>query len=318
LRFKLVIPLIAIILILSGCLPSEVSFTGPVPPARDVIDPEELVPELAQVRVFFREEDNEGGTGYFLRLDGTDPISLPEGCGVLSINERLVVCTPSAGLFTLDIYDLVSGERHVLLSKDEAFPDASYFSYPAFMPDGQTVIFVVAWSDHSNLATIDSESGEIEYLNVPGIMNIEPRVSPDGHTILVSCEGRQPGAGFVLCIYDMNSGIREYLVDESINVIPGSRFTPDGLSVVYSAPIGGINGEGHIYRIDLDDGDKHVLVSGLHSTDGVLGVTSDDVVFTCRVPERPTCSQICVVGLNGSDVRRLTYLGEQCIGVNEQ
>jgi hypothetical protein len=300
---------------LSGCMSDGGTFSGPDPAPRDVASPAELSPELASVRIPQREGEGEDEKGYFMRLDQSNPIAA-EGCSSLSPSDRFLACLPNLGLETVELVDLRTGERRVLVRKEESFPDAVLFGYPSFTPEEDAVIFDVAWSDHSNLAIVDIESGEIEYLDVPGIMNIEPRVSSDGNLVMESCEGTQPGAGFVLCLFDMSTRSRRYLVNERINVIPGSRFTADGQSVVYSAPVGGIAGEGHIHHVDVESGEKRVLVSGLNSADIVLGATSEDVVFSCRFPERPLCSWICVIGLDGNDPRRLTYFGESCIDPN--
>jgi hypothetical protein len=300
-------------LFLAACASGGLSLTAPNPPPRDVPSPGGLSSELAGTRIPWWQREGQQEVGSFILVDGSDPISPPQGCGSMSPSGRFLACAPNVGTTGIEIVDLETGERRVLVRKDQDFPGAVGLGYPSFTPDEQSVIFDVGWPDHTDLATVDIDSGEIEYIDAPGIMNTEPQVSPDGQWILVACEGRQPGAGFVLCLIDTETGTREYLIDEALNLMPGSRFTADGQSVVYVAPVGGIDGEGQLYRIDIDDREKRLLVSGLHSADVVLAATAREVLFTCTFPDRPACSWVCVVGLDGADARRLTYLGEHCL-----
>jgi hypothetical protein len=306
------------IVLVTACTRDKVSFSGPYPPPRDITSQQDLSLELANLRVFWWKGEGAEEQGYFMNLDGSNPIVAPLGCTLPSPSERYSICLPDLGVSKLELLDLESGQRRVLVQKGDDFPDEVQFGNPSFTPDEKAVIFDVAWSDHINLAIIEIDSGDLEILNISGLMNIEPHVSSDGRLILLSCEGRKLGAGFVLCLFDRETRTREYLVDKAINVIPGSQFTPDGLSVVYTAPIDSVLGEARLYRVDLEDKSSHILVSGLTTGATVRGTTLEDVVFSCRFPDRPACSWLCVVGLDGSDVRRLTYLGDHCIDVNGQ
>jgi Tol biopolymer transport system component len=222
-----------------------------------------------------------------------------------------MLCNPYVGS-TIELLELETGARRVLVSKKEAFPSAMSLSYSRFTPDERHVVFAVGWEDHTDPAFVNIETGDIELVDAPGIFNTDPVVSPDGRWILVSCEGRQFGAGFQLCLIDRRTGRRNHLIDEVTNLARTGEFTPDGRSVVYTAPLGETTGQGQLFRIDLESREKHLLVSGLHSTAGILGVNSTHVAFTCTFPERPACYWVCVVDLEGRDVRRLTYLGENC------
>ena len=297
-------------LVLAACAYAP-TFSGPNPAPREVVLPDDLSKELTQVRIIWKTATEEGRR-YFIRLDGSDPIAM-QGCSVLSSDERYLVCAPNIGLKKLELVDLQTGERRVLVDREDAFPTALWLGYPSFTPDGQGVIFDIALPDNSDLAIVDIDSGEIDFMYAPERVDFEATISPDNNWILTYCEPTPPGAGFVLCILDRETNKRFHLVDEALNIGPGSRFTLDSQSVVYIAPM---ENEGLLYRIDIEDRAKHLLVSGLHPQETILGVSSEDVVFTCTYPENIACRWVCVVGLDGSDMRRLTYLGEHCIETN--
>jgi Tol biopolymer transport system component len=172
------------------------------------------------------------------------------------------------------------------------------------------VIFEVKWNDRTDLAVVDIASQKVRYLELGGGFNNRPEVSPDGKWILVTCENSTQ-TWFSLCLLDRVQHVRTQLVDDMVS--GDGDFTPDSQSVVYIFMDGGIRGDYYLYKVSIDGQDKEMLVSNLHPGVGVLSVTENDVIFTCTNAEQPSCRWVCVVGLDGSDVRRLTYLGEQCI-----
>lgn len=307
---RLLLVLIGLAVFLAACLGHPTEGGGPVPVPVNLASPDALSQGLAQTRIPWWIE--EGGTqqGVYIRLDGTDPQSIPTPeyavGGARSPSGRYFAygTSPLPG-GDIELLHVATGERSTLVYGEARFPGARLTSL-AFSYDEQAVVFEVAAEDRTDLAFVDLASRQVRFLDLQGTYNMWPEVSPDGRWILVACEGRQPGAGFVLCLLDQEQNTRTYLVDEALNLMPGSRFTADGRSVVYVAPVGGIDGEGQLYRIDIDDREKHLLVSGLHPVDVVLGVASEEVIFTCTYPEEPTCKWVCVARLDGSDVRRLT------------
>jgi|Deesub1362A_J573_1020465.scaffolds.fasta_scaffold12602_2 hypothetical protein len=312
-RKKRIVLIIAVCGIsLAACGRKRLDFSGPIPEPHDIESPAVLDGGLAKLRIPWNAGAEEHQS---LRLDGSDPIPLIPGCGMPSPSGRYVICDPYFGS-SLELLDLSNRERRVLVSREDIHPTAQDLSYANFTADESEVVFTVTWENGTDPAFVDLETGRIELIDAPGIFNSDPVVSPDGSWILVSCEGIKPGAGFVLCLIDRETKERVRLLDEVTNIPRTGLFTPDGKFIVYTAPFGSSMGEGRLYRIDVDDRSTNLLVSGLHSTDGVLGVTSSEVVFTCRNPDRPACSWVCVVDLEGKDVRRLTYLGESCLDLD--
>lgn len=306
---------LSLALVIAACAGGRGSSSSPVPAPRDVASAAELSPELARLRIAWRSGQERSST--LIYLDGSDPlpILLPEyavTAGVSASGRYVVYATSVLPEGDIEMLDLQTQDRHILVRGRERFPGASLL-YPSFAPDEEHVVFEVGSSNRIDLAIVDVGSGEVQFLDVQGGFNKWPQLSPDGAWILVACEDPTQG-GFSLCLLDRSHRVRRHLVDDL--VASGGEFTPDGQSVVYVAVVGGVFGEGQLYRVDLDGRGRRLLVSGLHPGADVLALTSNDVVFTCSDAEQPACRWVCVVNIDGTDVRRLTYLGEQCVDVN--
>lgn len=298
-------------LLLTSCLRTTraAEFTGPVPTPRDVASPEGLDPDLARTRIYW---------GHYRHLDGTDvSLPVPEGTMIGRLSPSGRYSTSVIGFGLIEWWDLEAGERRILVDMKEAFPSAVFVDHPSFMPDERSLLFEVAWSDHSDPATVDVDTGEIEYIDAPGGGNRFPEISPDGRWILVSCEGGEPGGAWALCLINREARTKTTLTDEQgFDPRFSGQFTPDSQFVVYLTTDASLSGEGRLYRVGIDGQDKLLLVSGLNVGGGLALPPGQEVVFSCPDTDRPACSWVCVVNLDGTDVRRLTYLGEQCVDAN--
>lgn len=306
---------LSLALLLAACASENGSSLSPVPTPRDVSSPAELSPELARLRIAWRTGQERSST--LVYLDGSDPlpILLPEYSVTASLSPSgryVVYATSLLPEGDIEMLDLQTQDRRVLVRGRERFPGASLLDPASALDDGH-VVFEVGSNDRIDLAIVDVGTGEVQFLDLQGGLNKWPQMSPDGEWILVACEDPTQG-GFSLCLLDRSQRIRRQLVDDLVT--NGGEFTPDGLSVVYVAVVGGVFGEGRLYRAGLDGEGRRQLVSGLHPGADVLALTNRDVVFTCSSAERPACRWVCVVDIDGGDVRRLTYLGEQCVDVN--
>ena len=316
-RSQFLIILLPLALLLAACNSAKTSPNGPIPTPRDLTSPLELSPELASLRIPWSAEQPEERGFTLVNLDSSDPqtISLPGYAVTPSVSPTTRYVAYATSLLlegNIEMLDLQTQERHILVRGKERFPGTSLLN-PAFFPDEEKVIFEVTTSNRIDLATVDLVNGKVQFLDLQGGFNMWPEVSPDGKWILVTCES-ETQAEFNLCLLDQGQRASRYLVDEQVSV--NGEFTPDSQHVVYVAVIRGGIDQGALYRVGIDGQNKRLLVSGLHFGADVIGVTKDDVVFTCSNAEQPACRWVCVVGLDGSDVRRLTNLGEWCIDVN--
>jgi len=304
------------VLLLASCLwnRSNSSFSGPIPVPRDVTSPGELSADLAITRIVW---------GEYVFLNGTDAmpsVPLPEDASeaTLSSSGRYVAYHTGFVLNDqIEWLDLETGEHRVLARELDFTPAAMSVSYPTFTPDEQSIVFQVGWSDATKVASVDLASGDIQVIDAPGAMNTFPEVSPDGRWVLVSCEGGESGGLWALCLIDREARTRTYLADdEGFDPMFGGLFTPDGQWVVYYTSDASLSGGGRVYRVGIGGEDKLLLASGLRPSGVMLAATAQEAVFPCRYPDRPACDWVCVVNLDGTDPRRLTYLGERCVDMN--
>jgi Tol biopolymer transport system component len=277
----------------------------------DVSAPDGLSPELASTRIAW------GGLIY---LDGSSVVSASgplDRLGILSPSGRYLTYVTRFDLRDqIEWLDLETGEHRVLVVKDDVFPGAVSLAGLAFAPDEQTVVFEVDWSNRVNVASVTVADGDLELIYSRGGANTFPTVSPDGRSILVSCDSEDPEGFWALCIIDRETGRRRQLTDDQgLDPVYGGLFAPGGRTVAYFTSPRTLEWDARVYRVGIDGEGKELLVSGLTPGGALLAITSEDVVFPCSSAEQPACSWVCVVGLDGADVRRLTYLGERCVDV---
>jgi hypothetical protein len=256
-------------------------------------------------------------------LDGseaTQPRPVPEGASQVSVSDSgryLVYVTGFVINDQIEWLDLETGDHRVLAAEGDFTPQAVSLANPTFRGDENGVVFEVGWSDAVRIAIADLTSGDVQVIDAPGAINRFPVFSPDGDLILVSCEGGEHGGAWALCLIDPEARTRTTLADdEGYDPLLGGVFTPDGQWVVYFTSQSSLEGDGRLYRVGIDGQSKLLLVSGLHQGAHLIAVTEREAVFSCRYPDAPACSWVCVANLDGSNVRRLTYLGEQCVDVN--
>lgn len=305
---------VALGLIAAACAgrPIEARELNPAP--RDISSPEEISEEIAGLPIVWQSRGSGGAPGDPLYLDGRPwpTLRLPEGAIETAMSPSARYFTYATNLLPggdIGMMDLTTGETRILVDGSERFPGAG-LAFPSFSDDETSVVFEVVGNDRIDLGVVDLSSGKVQFLELGGGFNKWPTASPDGKFYLVVCE-REGGAGFGLCVLDREALTRRHLVEDQVS--SKGVFTQGGTHVVFVGISGGILGEGSLKVVQADGEDNRTLVTGLDSGDGVLGATSEDAVFTCRVPERLACSSVCVIGLDGSDPRRLAYLGERCV-----
>ena len=308
---RAVIAGMAILLMACTACSEQPTYRDPWPSPLDVSSPDGLAPELASTVIAW---------GRLIHLDGSDVEAVLgplDRLGRLSRSGRYLTYVTRADLRDqIEWLDLQTGEHQVLVEKDDAFPGAVSLTAPTFTPDEQAVVFQVDWPNRVNLASVTVADARIEMLYSRGGVNAFPAVSPDGRSILVSCDSEEPGGFWALCIIDWETrGRRQLTDDEGSDPMLGGLFAPDGRAVVYFTSPRTMEWDGRIYVTGGGGEGKRLLVSGLTPVGGLLAVTSEDAVFPCAVATRPSCRWVCVVDLDGADVRRLTYLGERCVDV---
>lgn len=89
------------------------------------------------------------------------------------------------------------------------------------------------------------------------------------------------------------------------------KFTRDSSAVLYNHSKD-LRDPSVIYRLQIDDPQPVVLVNGFRSIE-ILMAGKRDVVFRGATYGDYRCDNIYLISLDGSDFRRLSYLGEECL-----
>lgn len=325
---KKVCLLVFLTALLVGCAgKAEQAVLSPTP--REVTSPSELPAGLAHQQIYWQ--------GRLIYLDGTpvefDPITqLDHEENVLwwykfSHNKRylayryddVIPDDPESfpgfpGLRSkIGVWDLVKNERRVLVEVGKDFPKGAMLGGIAFTPDDSKVLFAVLWRDeqkgqHVDLATVDIVSGVIERLGFDPlpVYSHDLDISPDGKWAVLAETSALDER--VCLLVNLEKKTLECLTFER-GWYRTVRFVPDN-SLIYSHNKK-IRNAVALYHSKID-GMNIRLVSGLSSME-ILLIYEEQVVFRGATNDNYRCSNVYVVNLDGSDLRRLSFLGQECL-----
>lgn len=285
------------------------------PAARDILSPEELPQSLIDEQIYWQ--------GRLIYLSGkpvmeNDPVrQLGDEVNAVFIkfshNKRYVLYRPILGAKIL-LWDLETDERKWLAKAGEDLPAGAKIGGMAFMPNDDKVIFsyYVQGGDnqiaYSDLALVDIESGKVESLNIVDFQS-------DFFELTVSPDGKWAATGMVTL--DDHVCLLVNLEMRSVECLNGEKgwyispvFLPDMAHIVYSHNKK-IDSPSSIILSSIDGTEDRVLVSGLRAGSVVTTVSSSgEIVFVGRTYDNPA-SYVYVINQDGSDLRRLVYLGGQ-------
>lgn len=203
---------------------------------------------------------------------------------------------------SINTFNIQTGEKRVLASKEQVFPDAMLFDAPTFSPDGSQLIFVVAWKNTVDLARVDLNTGKTKRLNVDVLITNfgRPDLSVQGK-IVVICKGAAQNTVSELCLLDENGKFIRYLTSEGYSWPGYGLFTPDGRFVVYESRY-------KLYKVNIDgNGREQIAPCG-----NPLLVTDEHVVAWCHISQLPACYALFVASLDEKDFRRIGYIDAFC------
>jgi WD40 repeat protein len=212
------------------------------------------------------------------------------------------------------LWDLETNERKHLAEAGKDLPSGARISGIAFMPNDDKVIFAYTWGGEnqetsSDLALVDIATGEVESLHIAGFLSdfFEISVSPDGKwaaTNTVTLNNR------VCFLVNLIARKVECLNGEK-GWYTSVRFLPDSEHIVYSHSKE-INSPTTIMLSRIDGTEDRELVSGLRGG-GVSIVSPKEIAFVGVTDDNPGCRYVYIINQDGSDLRKLAYLGKDCI-----
>lgn len=288
------------------------------PAARDISSSGELSEELQNEQIYWQ--------GHMVYLSGepveNDPVMqlmaemhISPGGAIPQYSHRKRYLILEDFITRILLWDLETNERKWLAEEGKDIPSGSIISGIAFMPDDDKLIFTYTWAGEnqattSELALIDIETGVVEPLHITGFLSdfFEIDVSPDGKWVVTSMVTLNDQ---VCSLVNLEMRTVECLNGET-GWYTSAMFFPDSQHVVYShsKEIGSPT----VIMISRIDGTKdRELVSGLVRLAGIRAVSSREVVFIGGSYENPACSYVYVINHDGSDLRKLAYLGEDCL-----
>jgi len=307
---------LALIYVLTGCS-APVKDAILQPSARDILSPEELPDSLRDEQIYWQN--------HLIYLSG-QPVNDPVGqlwdemdrismLSLFSHNKRYIVGRPAFGTPKILLWDLETNERKHLAEAGKDLPSGARISGIAFMPNDDKVIFAYTWGGEnqetsSDLALVDIASGEVESLHIAGFLSdfFEISVSPDGKWAATNMVTLNNRACFLV-----------NLIERKVECLNGEkgwytsvRFLPDSEHVVYSHQKE-INSPTTIILSRIDGTENRVLVTGLLHLAWIQVVSAKEIVFVGGTYDNPPCSHVYIINQDGSDLRRLAYLGEDCI-----
>jgi Tol biopolymer transport system component len=309
---------LVLIYVLTGCS-APVKDAILQPSARDILSPEELPDSLRDEPIYWQN--------HLIYLSGqpfmeNDPVRqlwnemniVSAPIPAFSNNKRYMLYRPAFGAKIL-LWDLETGERKWLAEAGKNLPASAMIGGIAFMPDDDKVIFSYTWDGEnqetsSDLALVDIATGEVESLHIAGFVSdfFEISVSPDGKWAATSTVTLNNRVCFLV-----------NLIAREVKCLDGEegwhisvKFLPDSEHVVYSHQKE-INSPTTIMLSRIDGTENRVLVTGLLHLAWIQVVSAKEIVFVGGTYDNPPCSHVYIINQDGSDLRRLAYLGEDCI-----
>ncbi len=164
------------------------------------------------------------------------------------------------------------------------------------------VVFVAESGPRENrrkqLAIMDQDGENVQYLTDGGTLVLAPRFSPRGERVLyTSYEGGTPR----VVLMDLASRSRQLLADQPGTMTFAPRFAPNGQSVIFSLSVGGTT---NLYALDLGSGQR-VQLTNTAAIDTAPSFSPDGgrIVFES---DRSGTSQLYVMPASGGQAQRIS------------
>lgn len=303
------------LLLLTGC---NVFFSGKKPhqqfTSTELSSANKLPSELITQHIFWQNS--------FMYLDGASVKNTPCAQALnglklyldpkLSHDKRYVVY--QYGSFDkIGIWDTVSKQTSELINASKDLPNNAEIDGVAFTSDNSKILFSYHWINddglnHSGLATVSIATRNIEKIHISDfqISLFDLDTSSDGKWAATDITTLDNQACFLI---DLEMKQMTCLTFEK-GWFTTVRFTPNSKYVVY----------GHNKKIfsphslvisKIDGTENRILASGFEGII-VLNVTNQEVVFAGSTYETPNCSSVYLINQDGTNLRELSYLGNQC------
>ncbi|GAA2729446.1 TolB family protein [Cellulomonas aerilata] len=185
---------------------------------------------------------------------------------------------------------------------------------PSWSPDGRWLAYghnpdPLAPGSRSTLWRMDADGGGQRPLGARDTVDLGPRVSPDGRSVLfVRVVPDADPERATLMVRDLGTG-EERSVPAAGDRVESPTWSPDGRWIAYDVPRTP-NRRQQLEKVRADgSGEPVVLLEGTTAVAGYQPAFSPDgtsIAFVCFGVETSVDEAICVMGSDGSDVRLLS------------
>ena len=231
-----------------------------------------------------------------------------------SHNRRYIAYEYGIFLNKIGLWDTVTNEHMELLNTSENLPYDATLGGITFTPNDDRILFAFKWNGEDNrfytkLATTDIKSKEITQLEIENLQatfyNIES--SLDGKWVVSDMVTQNNQVCFLTDLEEQEVKCLIYQEGWYSSV----KFTPDSNYIVYDHSKS-ITDTTSIVRSKIDGTENKVLVSGFLGAAPLI-ITQNEIIFAAdTLFNSKRCSHMYAINLNGSNFRKLSYLGEKC------
>ena len=231
-----------------------------------------------------------------------------------SHNNRYLAYLHGGFNIKIALWDLETDEKIELVDVTKEIAENATIGAIAFSPDDEKIFYDFTWHSedgtmHTNIASVNITTGIIEQLNVADFQaafyNME--ISPDGKWIVTGMITMDDQVCFLVNLEERQT--KCVTVEKGWYSSP--KFTLDSSQVVYSHHKK-ITSPSNLMLSNIDNSENKVLVSGLVNPGWIPIITDDEIVFIGRSFDNLRCANVYIINIDGSDLRKLSYLGEQC------
>ncbi|QKG80179.1 basic secretory protein-like protein [Tenuifilum thalassicum] len=216
-----------------------------------------------------------------------DALNFIESAGTWSPDSRMFAFVGySKGKAKLIIADAYEGK----LVDEFYIPGVPSFNYPAWSPDGKTIVVSGLVNGNNDLYSVDIKTKKVTQLTHDPWCNIHPAWSADGTRIVFSTDkpsstSKNGSTGYNLATYDVNTN--QITV---FDIFPGAdnvnpMFSADGKSIFF---LSNSDGYRNLYRYYLETGDVYRMtriltgISGMTTLAPAMSVAreNDEIVYS--------------------------------------
>lgn len=305
---------------LIGCMAPVKGMTI-TPLVRELSSPKELPESLTQEQIYWQKHlvflngtqvENDSFTQL---MNDMKPVSgsVPEFS-----HQKRYLAYEELGSSRIFLWDLITNEKRWLIDAVKDFPYRAKLGDFTFTPDDDKVIFSYIWADndqitHSDLATVDIETGIIESLHITSFQSdfFELNISADSKWLATNMVALNDQ---VCLLISMEERSVKCLTIEK-GWYHSTKFLPDLQYIVYTHRKE-INSPTRIMISKIDGTETRELASGFVVAE-VYTVSANEIIFGGTTFDNPKCGYIYVINEDGSDLRKLSYMGENCLVDNE-